>query len=335
MIVRRADPETTILRALLDAGDEFVSGTVLAHALQMSRVAVWQHMEKLREQGFTFETARAKGYRLTARPAALNAALITATLPPALLRDFTLRVCDEVDSTNDEVARLLAAGQRAPCAIIARRQNKGRGRLGRRWLSEANGNLYLSLGFRPPLAPARMATFTLWTGVSIAKLIGTFCRTEARLKWPNDLLLDGRKVGGILTEARIDADQMRDLVIGIGLNLQPPSQGWPPELRAQATSLSEQVATVVDPNRFTAALIGCVLTAYHRFVDGSYLDTFADLWNHFDALRGREITLLQGDRRITGVARGIDDVGSLLVRTTAGKTERFHAGEATLAKPSR
>ncbi len=331
---RVASPEVVILRALLEVGDGFVSGTALAHTLKMSRVAIWQHMEKLREDGFTFETARAKGYRLSARPDALNAALILATLPPSHAGRFTLDVRDELDSTNDEVARELAAGRNAPFAIIARRQTKGRGRLGRRWLSEATGNLYVSLGFRPPLAPARMGMFTLWTGASLCKFIGTFCRTEARLKWPNDLLLDGRKIGGILTEARIDADQMRDLVIGIGVNLVPPAGGWPTELRAHATSLSEQVSTPIDANRFAAALLGCLLTAYERFVDGSFRNTFADLWNQFDALRGREITVLHGDHRITGTARGIDDAGLLLLRTPAGKTERYHAGEVSIAKPT-
>lgn len=335
MRAARPDPEIVILRALMDAGDAYVSGTELAETLRMSRVAVWQHMEKLREQGFTFETARARGYRLGSTPAQPNAALIAATLPRNRETSFSLEVLDEVDSTNDEAARQLAAGHRAPLGVIAGRQLKGRGRLGRKWLSEPNGNLYLSLGFRPPLAPARMATFTLWVGVSVTKLISTFCRTEAKVKWPNDLHLDGRKVGGILTEARIDADQIRDLVVGLGLNLVPPTGGWPTELKPTATSLAEQVATPFDANRFAAALIGCVLNAYDRFVDGSFQDTFADLWNQFDALRGREITLIQGERRITGTARGIDDSGSLILRTTAGKTERYHAGEVTIAKPGR
>lgn len=327
--------EVVILRTLLAAGDESVSGPTLAHTLKMSRVAVWQHLEKLREQGFTIAAARSRGYRLTARPTSLNANLIEATLPPRAGPPLHLELHDELDSTNDEAARQLAAGRAAPFAVIARRQTQGRGRLGRRWLSDTAGNLYLSFGFRPPLAPARMAPFTLWAGASLCKLIGSFCRAPARLKWPNDLLLEGRKLGGILTEARVDADQIRDLVLGIGLNLAPPPGGWPPELTGRATSLAEQISAPVDANRLTAALLGCVLNAYDRFVRDDYRDELADLWRQFDVLRGREITLFQAGRTVTGTARGIDDSGSLLVRTGEGRTERFHAGEVTLARTAR
>jgi biotin-[acetyl-CoA-carboxylase] ligase BirA-like protein len=204
---------------------------------------------------------------------------------------------------------------------------------GRRWLSEPNGNLYLTLAFRPRLPPARMPTFTLWAGANLCQLIATFTRTTPTVKWPNDLLFHGRKCGGILTEARIDADHIRDLVIGIGLNLAAPAAGWPAELRPVATSLAEQSRTPLDPNRLTAALLGRMLAAYERFVAGDHQAALADLWHRYDALRDREVTLLDGDERITGIARGIDDTGALLVRTTAGRTRRFQAGEVTFARP--
>lgn len=324
-------PEVVILRALLEAGDSFVSGAGLARQLGMSRVAVWQHMEKLRGQGFTFEAVRAKGYRLTQPPALLDATLLAAILPAPLAHSLHLEVHDALDSTNDEAARQLAAGRPAPFALFARRQLEGRGRLGRRWLSEPNGNLYLSLGFRPAVAPARMPVFTLWIGANLCELIARFCQAAPELKWPNDLQFSGRKVGGILTEARVDADRIRDLVLGIGLNLTTPAGGWPAELRARATALAEHTNRPLDPNRFAAALLGRVLDAYQRFADGSYRENFADLWNRHDALHHRAVTLTQGTRVITGTARGVDDEGCLLVRTGAGRVERFHAGEVTLA----
>ncbi len=326
-----SEREVTILRALLAAEDGFVSGTALARDLGMSRVAVWQHMEKLREQGFSFEAVRARGYKLAARPAGLNAALLSAHLAgtgPAV----PATVLDEVDSTNDEAARHLGSGRPAPFVILARRQLRGRGRFGRQWHSEANGNLYASFAFRPELAPIRMQTFTLWMGANVCELLAKFCRATPELKWPNDILFSGRKAGGILTEARIDADQIRDLVLGLGLNVNSPANSWPQDLRRQAISISEHTRTAHDLNRFAAALIGRVHGAYQRFVDGSYQKTFADLWNRYDVLRGREITLLQGTRRVTGTAAGIDDEGSLILRNDRGRTERFRAGEVTLEK---
>jgi BirA family biotin operon repressor/biotin-[acetyl-CoA-carboxylase] ligase len=240
---------------------------------------------------------------------------------------------DQVDSTNDEAARQLAAGRPAPFVILARRQTRGRGRLGRAWHSDANGNLYASFAFRPQLAPARMPTFTLWMGVNVCELIANVCGATPGLKWPNDLMFDGRKAGGMLTEARIDADQIRDLVFGLGLNLNSPADGWPADLARRAVSLAEQTKKPIDPNHFTAALIGRVLLAYTEFVEGDHLETFPDRWNRLDVLRGHPVAILQAGKRFTGVAAGVDDAGSLLVRSQGSRRpNRFVAGEVTLEK---
>ncbi len=315
-------PETVILTELIAAEPEFVSGSMLAKKLGISRVAIWQYMEKLREQGFAFEAIRARGYRLTARPAGLSADLVQAYRRDRA-GDFPLQLLREIDSTN------------APFAIIAQRQTKGRGRFGRVWHSEDNGNLYASFAFRPNLEPARMQMFTLWMGANVCELIASFCRTKPGLKWPNDLLFDGRKAGGMLTEARMDADQIRDLVFGLGLNVNSPAGGWPADLADHAVSLAEHTHHAIDLNKFTAALIGRVLQAYDRFVDGSYAKTFADLWNRYDVLRNRPVAVLTAAQRISGTAVGIDDEGCFVVRTDKGRTERFRAGEVTLEKPAR
>lgn len=326
-----ADAEVIIVRSLLAAGDGFVSGTTLARSLGMSRVAVWQHMEKLREQGFAFEAVRARGYRLADRPSSLNAILLRAQISPGS-RNVPVDVLDEIDSTNDEATRRLAAGQSAPFAVIARRQTKGRGRFGRVWHSEANGNLYVSFGFRPFLSPARMQTFTLWMGANVCELVAGCCNAAPSLKWPNDLLFSGRKAGGILTEARIDSDQIRDLVLGLGLNVNSTGSAWPSDLAGRAISVAEHTRAALDINAFAAALIGRVIDAYGHFLQGTYRETFADLWNRHDILRGRPVTVIQGEERTRGTASGVDDEGALILRTDSGQTRRFQAGEVTLAK---
>lgn len=324
--------ETIILQALLDAGDDgFVSGAALARALGVSRVAVWQHLEKLREQGVEIVSQHARGYRLGARPAFLHAALVDAHRRPGP-DSPRIHFYNTIGSTNDEAARLLAAGEAAPLVVISRRQDKGRGRLGRAWHSAVDGNLYVSFAFRPRVSPARMQTFTLWMGVNVCALVASFCRVVPGLKWPNDLLFEGRKAGGMLTEARMDADLIHDLVFGLGLNLRPPSGGWPAEIAHRATALSEHTAVPLDPNKFAAALVGRVLDAYARFLDGSYQKDFADLWHRFDVLKSRPVTLLQGDREIRGTAVGIDDEGSLLLRLPDGRTDRYRAGEVTFGR---
>ncbi len=323
--------ETLVLRALLDAGpDGCVSGAALARALGVSRVAVWQHLERLREQGFAIESLHARGYRLATGPAFLHPALIDAHRrpPPGGPR---IHFFPTIDSTNDEAGRLLAAGEPAPLAVLARRQEKGRGRLGRAWHSAVDGNLYASFAFRPRVEPGRMQTFTLWMGVNVCSLVAAFCRVQPGLKWPNDLLFDGRKAGGMLTEARTDADQIHELVFGLGLNLRPPAQGWPAELAPRATALSEHSTAPLDPNKLAAALTGRVFDAYERFLTGDYQTEFAELWHRFDLLRNRAVKLSSGNESFAGTALGIDDEGSLILRLAGGRTARFRAGEATFS----
>jgi BirA family biotin operon repressor/biotin-[acetyl-CoA-carboxylase] ligase len=326
-----AQTEITILRELLGSEAGPVSGTRIAKQLGISRVAVWLQLQKLAKQGFVFEAARSRGYRLVQTPAQLHPALVAAYLS-GRPRVPHLVCLETVDSTNSEAERQLAAGSPVPLVILARKQTAGRGRRGRPWHSPAAGNLYCTFVFRPKLEPARLQDFTLWMGLNVCELVSNFCRIDPGLKWPNDLLLAGRKAGGMLTEARVDADQIRDLVFGLGLNLNGRAADLPRELHHSAITLAEATGAPVDLNRFAAALIGRVLGAYDLFVDGAYRDKFAELWPRYDVLRGRPVSVIQGTRTVSGTATGIDDEGSLIVRLTTGRTERFRAGEVTLGK---
>lgn len=326
-----ATPEIVILRALLENEAAYVSGSDIARSLDMSRVAVWQYMEKLRAQGFDFEAVRARGYRLTGRPSVINRSLIEAYLSVRNL-SFGLECLDEIDSTNDEAMRQLATGRSTPFVVIAKRQTRGRGRFGRTWQSDADGNLYASFAFRPQVPPERMQTFTLWMGINVCEAVANSTRSDPGVKWPNDILFDGQKAGGMLTEARMDADQIRDLVFGLGLNINHAPEATAESPTRRPTSLAEQTRSTLDINKFTAALIGRVLDAYNQFVSGDYMTTFADRWHACDVLRDKPVSLTYGSRTIKGTVLGIDDEGSLLVRSDQGKTERFRAGEVTLQK---
>lgn len=323
--------EHVILRELLAREPNWVSGAALASKLGVSRVAVWQHMEKLRTAGFTFEAQRARGYRIKSRPTGLHAPFIETQLK-VRPRQFSLVVLDTVDSTNDEAARQLAAGRPTPFAIVSRRQTQGRGRLGRSWHSASDANLYVSFAFRPRVEPQRMQTFTLWMGVNICELLENFTGNAPGIKWPNDILFSGRKAGGILTEARVDADRIRDLVFGLGLNVNSSAEEWPSELARRAISLREVTGAPLDLNRFAAALIGRTLLAWQKFAEGETGATFVELWHRYDLLRGKAVTLLEGGRRHHGTVAGLDDEGALLLRDPEARVQRFRAGEVTFEK---
>ncbi|AWI08797.1 biotin--[acetyl-CoA-carboxylase] ligase [Ereboglobus luteus] len=328
------DLETSILRALLEDRARFISGEHLAENLGITRVAVWQHLQKLRAEGFEFEAIRNVGYRIASLPESPHAALLRILVGPRK-HTPTIIVHETLDSTNDEATRQLAANCPTPFIVISRAQTKGRGRFGRPWHSRENGNLYITFAFRPRATPSHMQTFTLWMGVNICDLVTAHVKNTPGIKWPNDLLFGTRKAGGMLTEARIDADQIRDLIFGLGLNINSAPAGWPAELRPVATSLVEQNdGAPLDMNIFTAALITRILDAYEQFIDEpeATAATLAALWKKHDLLRGKPITILSGNERLTGIAGGIDPEGSLILKPESGRPQKVRAGEVTLEK---
>lgn len=325
-------PEVVIVRELLAAGDGFVSGSALAGMLGMSRVAIWAHMEKLRLLGYQVEAVRRRGYRLIKRPDGLDETQLRASLA-ALGRPVGLSFHRSVDSTNSEAERQLASGVDTPLVVVGRAQERGRGRLGRRWISGDNGNLYVSFAFRPELRPSRMQDFTLWMGVNVCDALSNSCRIDAAVKWPNDIYHSGRKLGGMLTEARIDADHTRDVIFGLGLNINSHRHHWPDDIAPRTTSVAEALGQSVDINRVAATIITRVLKAFDVFVADEYREAFAGLWDRLDYLRGRRIAVLFGQERVEGVAEGIDSTGALRLRDDGGRLHRCLAGDVTIEKP--
>lgn len=324
--------ETLILRTLLESGTDFVTGNRLADLLGVSRVTVWSHMKNLRRDGFAFEAVRNRGYRLQGTPEHLSLPYLQCVLAGACEPE-DLIFSPRTGSTNRDAEQGLAEGKPAPFVVLARRQTRGRGRLGRVWHSTDDRNLYASFAFRPEVPPERMRDFTLWIGASICRCLEDETGLAPGLKWPNDLWHDGRKMGGILTEAKVNSDQILELVLGLGLNVNSEPVGWPAPLCLEATSLREAGGQTVDINRLTGALIRSVLDAYDVFLAGRHRTPFLALWDRYDILRGREVTGRRGSEHIAGTASGIDETGHLLLLTPAGATVRLNAGDVTLKEP--
>lgn len=322
-------PDVFILKSLIEAESEFVSGSKLAEALGISRVGVWARLEKLREEGFEVEAVRHRGYRLMGEPDALNENLVRAYMA-VIGCTLDLVFCDEVDSTNTEAERHLALRRDTPFAVIAQRQSHGRGRLGRVWHSPQEGNLYASIAFRPNLAPAQMQTITLWLGVKVCHHVATRLKVPLKVKWPNDLVSDGRKVAGMLTEARVDSDRLRDLVFGLGMNINGNCDNWPANVSAVATSLAQLKGSALPINRVAAELLCAVAQAYDAYVAGEHVAEFADLWHRYDALRGKTVRASRGNTPISGTADGIDANGNMRLLQPDGTVQLVHAGEVSI-----
>jgi BirA family biotin operon repressor/biotin-[acetyl-CoA-carboxylase] ligase len=323
------DEDITLLEAFLPEPDRFVSGEDLARTLGISRVSVWNRMKKLEQEGFVFKAVRNRGYRLEREPSQMHPALLAAHLRRSAL-EHPLSIYHSIDSTSSECERRFIAGTEPPFCVIAAEQTRGRGRLGRDWHSLNVGNLYCSFGFRPDLPLRRMQTFTLWIGVHLAELIRDFTGLEIKIKWPNDLMADRQKVAGMLTEARIDNDHMRDLIFGVGVNLNSDAASFPPPLRRKAASLAMLLHRKLPLHPFAGRLIQTVFDAYNEFHQGIPDSLLAEKWAPFDLLWDKEVRAESGSTVIQGVARGIDPQGSLRLRLPDGSLHALRAGDVSL-----
>lgn len=321
-----------ILAFLADGGDEFTSGVALSDKLGLSRTAVWKHVETLRRMGYGIEAVPSRGYRLVEVPDRLTA----LELSPLLATHDLGRVVhfeETMASTNAAAFQLATEGAFHGEAVVAEEQTQGRGRRGRGWVSPAGKNLYCSVILRPELSPARASELTLVAAVALAETV-TEAGAQAKIKWPNDVQIDGRKVGGILTELSAEAEKVHFVVLGVGVNLNMKQGDFPAELSDTATSLLMARGQRVPRALFTAAF----WTRLEQWLDVHEAQGFAPVreqWKKLSATLGQEVLVKTESAELRGTAVDIDDAGALLVKTPEGKIERVLSGDVEQVRPRR
>ncbi len=304
----------------------FVSGHALAENLGISRSAVWKHVTALRRAGYRIEGSRARGYRLIAAPQALTESAIRSYVQDSRL-GIDITVLASTGSTNDDAAARARVGAPEGTVVIAERQSAGRGRLGRTWISPAGLNLALSCVLRPSVPPALAPRLSLVAALAVACALEEL-GFEPGIKWPNDVFLEGRKVCGILTEIEAEADSVRFVVVGIGLNVNGDTQDFPPELRGSATSLRMVSGRTWDRARVAGILLRALGEWYERFLTGPFAAVTAD-WNRRSILSGRTVRVDAPGGALEGRCRGIDTDGALLL-DDGREVRRVIAGDASV-----
>lgn len=324
-----------VLDALRRAGGRSCSGEVLSESQGVSRAQVWKDVRTLRARGYTIEAEPGDGYRLVAVPDRLYPEEIALGLGTRwLARD--IHYFEETDSTNRVALDLARTGAAHGTTVIAEAQTAGRGRLGRAFFSPPGTNLYTSMLLRPELTTAEAPAWILASAVAVAETVAEFVeRPDAvEIKWPNDVLIDGRKTCGILMELSAEATRVAHLVLGIGVNLNVDPQTFPEEFRSAATSVgahrSEPVERVSFARRLYENLEGTLEICEREGLAG-VLPRFE---THF-RMRGRAIRVRDFDGTLrAGSVAGIDHDGALLLKTNGGLNERIVAGDVTLEKES-
>lgn len=320
-----------VLVLLEEARGCHVSGEELAARLRVSRNAVWKAVGQLRGEGYTILSATNRGYCLSAADGRLSEQAIRRRLSGAA-RDCRLEIHRSVDSTNNRLKAAAEAGAAEGLALLAEQQTAGRGRLGRSFYSPVGAGLYISLLLRPRLPMEQVTLITTAAAVAAAEAVERATGREIGIKWVNDLYYRGKKICGILTEASMDLEGggLAYAVVGIGINVLPPPEGFPEELRDRATALYDTPGACPPDmrSRLAAELLNTFWTLYRRLPDRTFL---AD-YRRRSILTGREIAFLLRGEPCRGVVRTIDDEARLVVRLPDGREERLLSGEVTIGR---
>ena len=323
--------DAQILTALRAAGDGAVSGADLSQKLRVSRAAIWARIEDLRSLGYEIEASPHQGYRLLSTPDVLHADDLLSRLGPRRVIGRDIRVFQETTSTNDVIEKLARDGVKEGVVVFAESQTRGRGRLGRKWMSPASRGLWFSVLLRPDLRPQEATRLTVASATALRRAIELQTGLAPQIKWPNDILVDGRKVAGILTELNAELDHIKYIVLGIGVDVNLNASDFPVELRKVATSLKAETGKPVSRSDLAVAVLQELDRDYAR-IDAARFPDLADEWEKYNTTIGREVVIRMGANQLRGRAESLGDGGELLLRTEHGHLERVIGGDVSLEK---
>src|SRR3972149_11184789 len=326
--------EQEIIRLLKKKSRSYLSGQTLSKSFGLSRTAIWKHINAIKKMGYFIEASPAKGYRLNLDNLPFNAFEISSNLKTSFIgKDISFY--KDTGSTNDAARAFAIKGAREGFAVVADSQTKGKGRLGRSWESPAGVNIYTSIVLRPSIMPLFAPQLTLVSAVAVAETISRFLnngsgyKPEPTVKWPNDILINGKKAAGILTEMSSEMDRVNFVVIGIGVNVNMSKKMLPEELRPIATSLREETGKEISRTDFIRTLYLSIEKWYKLYLKNGF-EPIREAWNSYFKMAGKVVKVQQMDKVVEGIAIGLDNDGMLLLREKNGNIARIISGDVTI-----
>lgn len=318
-----------ILQRLLQANGNPISGQRLADELQISRTAVWKHIQAIQQQGYEIETIKNKGYVITEIVDILSQAHLNMFLETKRFGQRYLHF-EEVTTTQSVAHEQVRAGAPDGTVIVSEHQTAGKGRMLREWSSASRKGIWMTLLMRPEVPPHLAPQFTLVIAVAIVNAIkALYPQIDARIKWPNDILIDGKKVTGILTEMVAEADRVEAILVGIGINVNQQLDDFPEELQSIATSLQLTIGKQVD----RAELLAKVLYYSEHYCDLYVKHGFSHikaLWENASITIGNRVRATTIREVIEGTAVAITESGVLQIRKDDGEIESIYSGDIEL-----
>mgnify|MGYP001121937423 CR=1 FL=1 len=306
-----------------------VSGQELGNAIGVTRSAIWKYIKELREEGYQIDSVPSKGYYFLSSPDRLLPEEVIAGLDTRILgREIIYR--QEVTSTQ-EIARQAAARQAGEgLLVVSEVQKGGRGRVGRVWAS-LPGSVYFSIILRPDIKPTEALRVPLVAGIAVARTINRQTGLETRLKWPNDIFINNRKAGGILTELSAEVDRLEWIIIGIGLNVNATIDSMPDHLRETATSIRIEFGEEISRVKLLQQILMELESLYDEYTKHGF-EPLRKTWKEMSNTIGAEVIVRSINEEITGKAVDIDSDGALILEKANGKRERIVAGDVSVRR---
>jgi BirA family transcriptional regulator, biotin operon repressor / biotin---[acetyl-CoA-carboxylase] ligase len=322
-----ADGHLRVLRILKASPGKYVSGVDVAARLGLSRTAIWKHIRKLGSLGYLILTHPREGYQLVNTPDLLVSEEILPILPTSWLgRSFQHFM--QIGSTNDEAMRLAVRGTPHGTVVVAEEQTRGRGRQQRSWLSPPGGGIYFSMVFTEPLPVREAPQSTLVATLALVRVLRQGYGLHPQIKWPNDVLLSGRKIAGILAEIQSDQDYTRFLVIGIGINVNQGARELSGPFRYPATSISMELGKPVNRSELLARFLAEFEGVYEEFVKSGFAGWLSE-YEAASAILGKSIRIQRGQDEVEGIVSGFTAQGALKLLKHDGRTETIWVGDVT------
>ncbi len=318
----------TILR-LFRSEDRYVSGEHLSRELGVSRTAVWKHISALRNNGYHIEAVPSRGYRLVSSPDSIDPHEVKAQLNGVAI-GHRLDFLKTTISTNADAFRLAEEGATEGTVVVADAQSGGKGRRGRVWSSPSGVNLYCSIVLRPEIMPHEAPQLTFLSAVAAARAIELTTELTPEIKWPNDLLISGKKVAGLLNEMSAETDGINFVILGIGVNLNMTDDQFPDDLRHPATSLFLESGIRVDRSRFTSTMLNELDRLYTDFLSHGF-GPIREEWQQRCNANGRHVRVSDSGTECTGgLFCGIDSDGAMLLRSDDDVLHRITCGDVRI-----
>ncbi len=306
---------------------KFVSGQSMSEACNVSRTAIWKHIQTLRKRGYKIESYTKKGYRLLSSPDLLSPLEVQSLLTTKRFGQ-NYQYTERLESTNTTAKELAQKGAKEGTVVVAEEQLGGRGRISRGWVSPYGKGIWFSIILRPPFSPMEAPKCTLMAAVALIKAFRYLGLQTAGIKWPNDILVEGRKLVGILTEMSASMEQIDYIVLGMGVNISTSDEDMPKDMQGIVTSF--QGEGVYDDRRYIfATILKYLEEQYDKVIAEGFSSTLQE-WKELNIVLGEEVQVRGLDSTYNGIAEDIDEDGNLIVQLPDGTKTRVIAGDVSV-----